>query len=201
VVGYNISLGKEMIAFKILFPSDIMSSKTRRNYQKIVSLGEYNMYEKVVKIEDFMQLTVEQQLSAFKVWKKRYTTKQIAEGLGVKEWKVYGIGSKLGISKTIKPVKNTEIVIQKTVPEKTQSTTEEVITKRDLIGLLQEFSNLHTQNIKTEAVQDNLSFQYSGIFDSQTIVDRVQKLLILLEGEKGTFQIEISVTEIQKDNT
>ncbi len=183
---------------KMLLPSDIMNSRDKRNYQKNYIIGEYNMYKEIVSYEIFKTWDQEQQINALKVWKKNYNTREIANKMGILEWRVYDLTSKLGLSsktnprtQKVKKGKAEKIQEISETPKTTQLSVTEVIPKQELINFFQNFNLLSARKS-----QNVFSYEFSGQHDSQNIINKVQKILIMLENESGLFDVNISISEI-----
>lgn len=167
---------------KMLFPTDLMSRKEKYNHRKAGKCIVTNMYDEIISRDKFKMLPHEEQVKTMSHWKNKYSTKQIAQGMGISEGAYYNIVSTLGLSKkykTAKPkAKPTKAVQAK--PEALRTTVAPEVTV-----------------IERPIEVNGLLLAYKGKFTAEEICKKLDKISLLLSDEESKFDIEIKVREIK----
>lgn len=73
---------------------DILSAKERRKYRGTGKVTKYIMMDTFVKWETLKELPEEELVERLTYWRGHYKNKEVAEGLGIEEWKVYDLYKK-----------------------------------------------------------------------------------------------------------
>ncbi|HLO12793.1 MAG TPA: hypothetical protein VK190_11325 [Pseudoneobacillus sp.] len=189
--GIHSRTGKRGYVGKMMFPTDFMTRKEKYNYRKAGKIVTTNLYDEITLTWQELILRPEDQIKKyFLEWRKRFSNKEIAGRLGLKEARLYYYYNKYGvIDKTVSEQKkearigkgkgklqSEEVSVEEAKqPQKYEPTPEPV--------LLPKLEGMH--------------FSFTGTHKSEKIIAKLEKIMLLLTDEENDFDIQIFIQEMQ----
>jgi transposase len=159
------------------FTFENMSRKEKREYTKPSEVRVTNMFDNVLPRAEFEELTNEQQKNALVMWRDKYNTKEIQKGMGIASATYYNYVDKFDLPKLPRGTAS-----HKKKKEKTN---------------VNQTVNVIQQAPQTAPVSLNgVNYNLNGVYTVEEIQSKIEKLALLLEGEKSKFQIKIDVNEV-----
>lgn len=178
--GIHSRKGKRGYVGKMLFPTDLMSRKEKYNHRKGGRIILSNLYDEIISKDKLKMLPKDIQAKTIAHWRSKYSTDEITEGMGCTKATYYNIASSLGVTKkgatgTVKAKRTPKV--KKETPVIKEASPEIAI-------------------IESQPVINGLMMGYSGEFDADQIIKKLEKIGLMLLDEESKFDVEIRIKEI-----
>ena len=184
-------------------PYSFMTTRERKKLNGEVR--KFNMYETIIRKEEFFLKDVETQKAMLTRWREIYSNKKIMEEMGVKgNAGFHNIIKELGVpmkQNRIDKKGNRKASIKPSLLEQIEATQKELAT----VGQAPQPSNTTTpivnnfvQQTPVKIITNGLHLEYNGKFSSEQINKIFTKLQLLVDGEENEFNIELRITECEK---
>jgi hypothetical protein len=167
-------------------PYDYLSAKQKRELNSDVR--SFNMYEKIIKVEEFSELDRETQRNMFIKWRDLYSNAEIMNTMGVR-----------GNNAFQKIIKELDIPLKQTrkpVHKKAKTTVSKI--QQSPIGetLIKEVTQQPQQvQQPVKIIINGLHLEYNGIFDPNQLSKIFTKLQLLTDGEESDYYLTLTLTE------
>ncbi|MFF2889493.1 hypothetical protein [Paenibacillus sp. NPDC057967] len=144
---------------------DLLSGNERRKYRGTGRVRRYVMYDTIIKLDKLLELPREEMIERLTYWRHHYRNKEVSEGLGVEDWKVY------------------ELYKKHKIPAKMQRQPKEA----DATKVVEVFTPVPMFPSGTRITIDK---QFSG----ESLVTRLQQIIGFIE-EDGEYNLKLIIEE------
>lgn len=180
--GIHSKTGSRGYVGKMMFPTDLMNSKQKRNYQRSGEVVSWNMKEVLPKLE-FEAYEDEQKKEMLIAWRANYPNRQIWERMGLTQGKFYALLEKLDVPRDAYKVKNANKTrVSKAIAINTPKL--ELVEKREV----------PTREPFTPTIYEGLNFNINGTYSAEDLNNWLTKLQVLTEG-MGDIDVVIQIRE------
>jgi len=219
--GVHHKTGKRGYTGVIRFPHEMLKGKAKKEYKGTGKVVKYNMFDTIMKYEDFRKLPLDKQRHLLDGYRIKHSNKKIMESWGLHNVNYYDkLLPELGIKKaenrgrrkgsantnkkdanptTVNALKNDNYVIEDTQKQQlVQSTvlpTEAIVPA--VVTQKQQENTFSTEEILFK--KDGLQLELSGTYTPEQLVRKLEKLSILLDGEENNFKISLSINELDSE--
>lgn len=174
-------------------PYHFMKTKEKKKLDgEVVS---YNMYETVLRKEEFLLKDEATQKMLLTRWREIYDNDIICEAMGTFKNQYFKLCKDLGVPN--KPrggrIARAGKTTKKKEPKMVAIT--EVTSKEPMYETQLDLEIETKPEVKPKLITNGLHLEYNGDFDSEQISKIFTKLQLLVEGETNKFNLAISVTE------
>lgn len=191
--GVHSKTGKRGYTGKILYTSDLLTGKEKREYIKASKMEVFNMYE-ISPYDDFLSMSYEDRKKRLEEWTKHYTIKEIAEKWEVTYKNAYNQFQRLRVS-IVKKAPRGQAGGRKRGSYK-KKVQEPIKTSPEPSSNLPAIIEQKIEESKTKP--NGFSFGYNGEYTAEEIANKLEKIGILLSDEGGQrYRVEISVAELE----
>lgn len=195
--GVHHKTGKRGYVGTMRFPSDIMSRKEKYNYRRGSKVMTTNMFDEILRLEDFKKLEVQDQKNRMLHWRANYQTKEIIKAMGVGSGTYYKIAQELELPKA--PRVDREPIKRKA---KTKVSLQEAAEKfaRETPMPELEMEPMNPPPPVQEIIVNGLHLIFNGTYKPELIQKQLTKFQLLLEDESDDFYIELKIVQKQPQN-
>ncbi len=193
--GVHHKTGKNGYVGTMRFPSDIMSRKEKIRYKGNSKVSISNLYEEIIKIEEFEKLETHEQRNRLAYWRNQYSNKEITEGMGIWNNKYYRIVADLGLPRG----KRVDGAPRKATAKKA---TKEPAIQSAIQSSLMKLKEVPPAPVAAppapvvqEIMVDGLHLSFIGTYSPEKIQKQLSKFDLLLEGEDDDFYIEMKIMQ------
>lgn len=206
-------------------PVDRLKGKEKKEYLNLENKGKVRKYmiweNEIISYEDFLKLSVDQQVACLKSWEGKYTVKQIGAVWGTngkdKTWKLMEWRQKLGLSQR-QPQKGRKESRGITVEGKELPSPPSVLKEKEAAASTVALQLQQQQTIPTMQVQqmiqqvqqmihpvapmednDLFSIKYNRSFHGEALAAKLLGLAAFFEAEDVIYDVQIKITEKKDD--
>lgn len=218
--GVHHKTGKRGYTGVIRFPHEMLKGKAKKEYKGTGKVVKYNMFDTIMKYEDFRKLPLEKQRQLLDGYRIKHSNKKIMETWGLHNVNYYekllpelGVkkaenrGRRMGSTNTKKKDVNSDTVnaqndsnyvIEKSQQQLVHATVQptEAIVPANVSENQQENKFLDSEQTFKK---DGLHLELNGTFTPEQLVRKLEKLSILLDGEENNFKISLSINELEAE--
>lgn len=175
--GIHSKTGSRGYVGKMMFPSDLMKGKQKRNYVRSSEVMSWNTKEILPK-EQFDTFDQEQQKEMLTAWRTNFTNEQIMKQMKLGQYGYYKLLDVLSIKKdSYKQTKRKSVAIT-SAPKIV-----ELVEKKPTI-----------EKTTAPVFTEGLNLNVNGTYNSDTLITWLTKLQMLVEGD-GEYDVVIHLRE------
>jgi hypothetical protein len=190
--GVHSKTGKRGYTGKIMFASDLLRGKEKRDYIKSSKVEVFNVYDTILGYQDFLLLDNEERVKHLEEYTKRFTVNELAEAWGVTYKNAYQQFTRAKVS------------IVKKAPRgqhggRRKATTNVVEPKQEQESLpIPPTAEQKVIEVPVPVKPNGFSFTYNGEYTAEQISNKLEKIGLLLSDEEGQrYKVEITVSELE----
>lgn len=148
---------------------DFLKGKEKQLYKGNGKVVKYVDYSVVLTYDNFIKLPEEEQIKRLKEWRQNLKNKEIAEKMGIEQWKLYELYKKYNI-----PTKS-----GKSMAVAITSATARTITDIEVLP----------------AQRTGFFVRFDGTYEGSVISDKILKLASVLDGESTKYKVTLMIEE------
>jgi hypothetical protein len=178
--GVHGRTGRRGYVGKMLFPSDFMNRKEKRQYMKSGVVKVSNIYDTIIDFDSFKNLSKEDKKKYLSEYRKRFSNKEIMKIWGISHNYYYKIIHDLDLPKA-----------PRTRRAITKKTTQVTPIVPEVVGQVNPV--IQPAKIMVE-LGDGLNVQLNGEYDGEKLIKKLEKIAILLE-ESTKYSVKLVISE------
>lgn len=187
--GVHHKTGKRGYVGTMRFPSDIMSRKEKMKHRRGSKVMTTNMYDEILKLEDFNKLEIQDQKNRMIHWRATYQTKEIIKGMGVGSGTYYKIANELELPKAPRVDREPKVRKAKVKAEPKKSTPPPELEMEPITP--------PPPPPVQEIIINGLHLVFTGTYKPELIQKQLTKFQLMLEDESDDFYIELKIMQKQ----
>lgn len=171
--GIHKRKGKRGYVGKLYLTSDLLKGKAKKDYQNTSKVVAWNMYDEICSWEEFTVLPDEMKKKYLEEYRKRFTNRQVQDKWGLNDYEFYTkLIKRLGVktNRSGRKVKGKAVSID-------NSQNEPVV-----------------ESEPEQTFSEGIQIKFSGLYNSDKIQNRLEKLALMLEDETSYF-IDVVIRE------
>ncbi|HDR8302812.1 TPA: hypothetical protein QC153_002172 [Bacillus cereus] len=216
--GVHSKTGKRGYTGVIRFPHEMLKGKAKKEYRGTGKVVKYNMFDTIMRYEDFRKLPVDKQKHLLTGYRVKHSNKKIMESWSLNNVQYYdkllpeldikkaenrgrrkgsvNTNKKDANSGTVNAPKNDSYVIEN--PQQQQNVQTTVQPTEDIVTANVSKNQQEIKFVNNEQTfkENGLQLELSGTYTPEQLVRKLEKLSILLDGEENNFKISLSINEL-----
>jgi hypothetical protein len=189
--GVHHKTGKNGYVGTMRFPSDIMSRKDKMRYRRSSKVMTSNMYEEILKIEEFEKLETYEKRNRLQYWRNQNTNKEILAGMGISSKRYYEIVAELDLPKAPRVDRGGKT-------EKRTAKVKKEKPKQESVAIENEPEPKPAPIVEPpvqEIIVDGLHLVFNGTYKADQIQKQLKKFITLLDEEPDEFYLEFKLMQ------
>lgn len=196
--GVHNRTGKRGYVGKVMFASDLLKGKAKRDYQGTGKVRTYFMYDTIAPYEEFENLPEAKQKTYLEKYRENHSNKLIMETWGIDHNAFYRIVNRLGIQKEPRQFKNKKEPKNKTpkvaaIKEKAPKLEEQLTI--DIPKVVKEVKTI--AEFMPKEKENGMTLSLNGTYSAEELVAKLEKFSLILSDEPKKFNIELKINELQ----
>lgn len=176
--GVHSKTGTRGYVGKMLFASDLLRGKEKREYIKPIMIGEYNMYDVILKYDHFTSLTADEKIKYLSEYTKRYTLTELAEAWNLSYKTLYAKFQQYNIP-----------VVKRSPRGRATGSKASAIPKQAAAPKTPQAQPQQPQQ------PDGFSISLHGEYSAADLVQRLERISLIMSDDENIFNVEIKITQ------
>lgn len=176
--GVHSKTGTRGYVGKMLFASDLLRGKEKREYTKSIMTGEYNMYDEIMKYDQFSILSDAEKTKYLSEYTKRFTLKELATAWNLSYKAVYGKYQQYNIP-----------VVKRSPRGRAAGSKASAIPKQAPTPKTPQKQPQQPQQ------PDGFSIALRGEYSAEELTQRLERIGLLMSDDENMFNVEIKITQ------
>ena len=179
--GVHSKTGVRGYVGKMLFASDFLRGKEKREYIKPIMIGEYNMYDSIMKYDQFSILSDAEKIKYLSEYTKRFTLKELAAAWNLNYKTIYNKFQRYNIP-----------IVKRSPVGRAPGSKASAIPKQ---AAAPKTPQAQPQQPQQPQQQDGFSISLHGEYSAADLVQRLERISLIMSDDENMFNVEIKISQ------